>query len=63
MVCAQQAYSIALKNELFTNLPQIADILIFVYTIIMQKSENENTIQEYGNKIENIKVSLQKIFS
>ena len=63
MVCAQQAYSIAVKNELFTNLPLIADLLIFVYTIIIQNTENENIKKEYGYKIDNIKVSMQKIFS
>lgn len=58
---AEHAYTIAIKKQIFTTLPLIAEVLIVVYTAIINSTDSDITKQEYQMKVENIKFTMAQI--
>ena len=62
-VCAQQAYTIAINNDILVNLSKIANTLINLYSIAGQNTSDTNIKLEFENKIKNIQNTIQNIIS
>ena len=54
LFCAEQAFDIAYKNKLYIYLPQIADMLMYLYNAIINSQNDESTINHFKMKISNL---------
>lgn len=58
----EQAFSLALKKQIYLNLPIISDALQYVYNAILSMANNENTVVVYRNKIDKLNSTMSKLF-
>ena len=54
LICAEQAFDIALKNRQFIFVNKIANILMYIYNTILNTETDVNLIQNFQNKINNL---------
>ena len=60
---AEQAFDISVKNKIFVYLPQIADMLIFLYNQIVSSQQPENIVNQYNMKIRYVQDTMAAIFN
>ncbi len=58
----EQAFDISLKKQIYLYLPQIADMLIFVYNKILSGNQASSIQDVYKNKIQQIQLTMREIF-
>ena len=58
LFCAEQAFDTALKYKLNIYLPQIADMLLFIYNTVMSGQQSQEVVQSLNQKIEYVKNSM-----
>ncbi len=56
--CAEQAFDIAYREKLYIYLPQIADMLMYLYNVIINSQNDENTINHFKMKISNLNSTM-----
>ena len=58
LFCAEQAFDIAFKEKLYIYLQQIANILMYLYNVIINSQNDENTINHFKIKISNLNSTM-----
>ena len=57
----EQAFDIAYKKQLFVYMPKIANMLMYVYNIVINSQQDAATLKLYNSKIENLKRIMSQI--
>ena len=60
LFCAEQAFDSAVKNKIILHLPQIADILAFIYNQIISSNQPAEIQNAYKNKMINLQNTMNK---
>ena len=60
LFCAEQAFDIAYKEKLYIYLPKIADMLMYLYNVIINSQNDENTINHFKMKISNLNSTMSQ---
>lgn len=58
----EQSFSLALKKQVYLNLPVIANALQYVYNAVLSITNEENIGVVYRNKIDNLNKTMSKLF-
>lgn len=63
LFCAEQAFDIALKSNLLIYLPKIANILLYIYNVIITNQQDTDVVKEYTQKVEALNQTMSKLGS
>ena len=58
----EQSFSLAVKKQVYLNLPMIANALQYVYNSVLNIANDDNIVVVYRNKIDSLNRTMSKLF-